>query len=114
MPAFPAEFLFFSHSHWSCDFAIVVALRHAMVNLLLTNSIKVNIPVSGMSRHMTTGDYHEEECSPDPRALELALRLRLGLRRLERLVEFPAVFGRLFTEYKTICGSARIVFCRVT
>jgi hypothetical protein len=66
----------------------VTAKAH-LVNLLLTISIKVNVLVSDMSRHLTTGDDHEvQESASDPWTLELALRLRLERRWRHGLIEF--------------------------
>jgi hypothetical protein len=60
-----------------------------LVNSLLTNSIKVNIPVSDMSRVLTTGDDHEvQETDSGPWPPELASGLRLGFNRRQRLIEF--------------------------
>ncbi|RIX27060.1 hypothetical protein D3M59_10920 [Sphingomonas edaphi] len=62
---------------------------HDLVNALLTISIKVNVPVIGASRRVTTGDDHEvQESAPDPWALELAFRFWLGRRRQRRLIIF--------------------------
>ena len=63
-----------------------------MVNGLLTISIKVNVLVSDMSRHLTTGDDHEvQQGAPDPRALELDHGMRLERRWRHRLIEFRPV-----------------------
>jgi len=60
-----------------------------MVNSLLTISIKVNVLVSDMSRHLTTGDDHEvQEGASDPWTLELALGLWLERRWRDWLIEF--------------------------
>ena len=81
-----------------------------MVNSLLTISIKVNVPISDMSRVVTTGDDHEvQKGEHGPWASELASRLRLGFRRRQRLTEFRP-FRPDFRGNLTICGSARIVF----
>ncbi len=57
-----------------------------MVNKLLTNSIRVNVPFSDLSRRMTTGDDHEvQEGSPDPWSLVVAVRFRLGFCRRKRI-----------------------------
>jgi hypothetical protein len=69
-----------------------------MVNLLLTISIKVNVPISDMSRRETTGDDHEvQESTPDPWSLVVAVRLRLERRRRHRLIEFRP-FSADFSE----------------
>jgi len=81
-----------------------------LVNLLLTISIKVNLPSCGMSRIVTTGDDHEvQESDFCAWSLVVAVRPWLERRRRHRLIEFrplrPDFCGNL-----TICGSARIVF----
>jgi hypothetical protein len=64
----------------SCSFIVV--------NLLLTISIKVNVPVSDVSRLLTTGDDHEVQASsPDPRSLVVAVRLWLERHRRLWLIE---------------------------
>ena len=83
-----------------------------MVNSLLTISIKVNVPVSDMSRRETTGDKHEEGYSPDPRALELAFRAWLEHGWRPRLIEFLAVFGRYFKQLDDLrLGADRLFAC---
>ena len=60
-----------------------------MVNLLLTISIKVNVPPCGMSRIVTTGDDHEvQKGEHDPRPLVLAVRPWLERCRRHWLNEF--------------------------
>jgi hypothetical protein len=60
-----------------------------LVNLLLTTSIKVNVPVSDVSRLMTTGDDHEvQESASDPWTLVVAVRPWLERRRRHWLIEF--------------------------
>jgi hypothetical protein len=57
-----------------------------MVNSLLTISIKVNVPISDMSRVLTTGDDHEvQKGDCGPWAPELASRLRLERSWRQRL-----------------------------
>jgi hypothetical protein len=62
-----------------------------LVNTLLTISIKVNVPVSDVSRLLTTGDDHEEqESDSDPRwPLVLAVRPWLEWGWRQRLIKFP-------------------------
>ena len=73
-----------------------------MVNLLITILIKVNVPISDMSRRETTGDDHEEqESTPDPRSLVVADWLRLERRRQHWLIEirpFSAEFGGILDD----------------
>ena len=59
------------------SFYLLLCLPHfgIMVNSLLTISIKVNVPVSDVSRLLTTGDDHEvQESECYPWSLELAFR----------------------------------------
>jgi hypothetical protein len=87
-----------------------------MVNLLLTNSIKVNVPSSDASRLLTTGDDHEvqESTSGHPRRwiVVVAVRLRLERRGQHGLIEFRPNSAD-FREIQTIYGSAWIVFSHV-
>jgi hypothetical protein len=81
-----------------------------MVNSLLTILIKDNVPISGMSRRLTTGDDHEvQESAPDPWTLVVAVRLWLERRRRHWLIEFRPISAK----NQTICDSARIVFSRL-
>lgn len=67
-----------------------------MVNCLITNSVRVNVLVNGKLCRVTTGDDHEEAGTPDPRALELALRFWLGHRRQQRLTRAIRPNRRIF------------------
>jgi len=84
-----------------------------MVNSLLTISIKVNVPVSDMSRVVTTGDDHEvQKGELDPGPLVVAVRPWLERCWRQRLIEFRP-FRPDFRGKLTICGSAWIVFLRL-
>jgi hypothetical protein len=66
---------------------IEVSLDH-LVNVLLTISIRVNVPVIGMFCRVTTGDDHEvQESEPYSWPLELAVRSWLERRGRQRLIE---------------------------
>jgi hypothetical protein len=65
----------------------VAVFGDCLVNLLLTISIKVNLPVGDMSRILTTGDDHEVQKGERwPWAPELASGLWLGRRWRQRLI----------------------------
>ena len=67
----------------------MAAFGDCLVNLLLTISIKVNLPVGGMSRIVTTGDDHEvQKGELDPGPLVVAIRSWLERSRRQRLSEF--------------------------
>jgi len=84
-----------------------------LVNSLLTISIKVNVPLCGMSRIVTTGDDHEVQES-DFGTWPLVVAVRPWLQRCRRnwLIEFRP-FRPDFCGNLTVCGSARIVFLRL-
>ena len=85
-----------------------------MVNKLLTNSIRVNVPFSDMSRRLTTGDDHEvQEGSPDPWPLVVAVRFRLGFCRRKRISKTPAFLAGFLPNNQAICDSAQIVIWRM-
>jgi hypothetical protein len=84
--------------------------RRDLVNCLLTIPIKVNVPVIGASRRLTTGDDHEvQEGTSDPRALELALRFRLGWRRQRRLSIFRRKAGFIAFSDDLRLGADRLL-----
>jgi hypothetical protein len=91
----------------------VAAFGDCLVNLLLTISIKVNVPVSGMSRFETTGDDHEVQKGERwPWAPELASGLWLGRRWRQRLIElrpFRPDFRRKLDDLRL--GADRLSVC---
>jgi len=93
----------------------VAAFGRCLVNLLLTISIKVNVPFCGMSRIVTTGDDHEEQESElDPGPLVVAVRQRLERCRRQRLSDFRSLrpdYRRKLDDLRL--GADRLSACAV-